>query len=67
MTALLFEMNKENMTEKQKEKDLIDKISEFLLINIKTLPIPFASVVKMKLKFEIRFLMGMLVGLFALF
>ena len=31
MTALLFEMNKENMTEKQKEKDLIDKISEFFI------------------------------------
>lgn len=31
MTALLFEMNKENMPEKQKEKDLIDKISEFFI------------------------------------
>ena len=31
MTALLFEMNKENMPEKHKEKDLIDKISEFFI------------------------------------
>ena len=31
MTALLFEMNKENMPEQQREKDLIDKISEFFI------------------------------------
>ena len=31
MTALLFEMNKGNMPEQQREKDLIDKISEFFI------------------------------------
>ena len=70
-TALLFEMNKENMAEQQENKDWLDKLGEFFsrfsLIQIKILPIPFASVVKMKLKFGIPFLMGTLVGLFVLF
>ena len=70
LTALLFEMNKENMAE-QENKDWLDKLGEFfskIFINPdKILPTPFVNGVKMKLKFGIRFLMGMFVDLFALF
>ena len=55
------------MPEQQREKDLIDKISEFLLINIKTLPILFVNEAIMRSRFEIPFLMVMLVDLFVLF
>ena len=59
------------MAEQQENKDWLDNLVSFSvrfsLIQIKILPTPFVNVATMKLKFEIRFLMGMLVGLFALF
>ena len=55
----------------QQNKDWLDKLGSFsvsfLLIQTKILPTPFVNVATMKLKFEIRFLMGMPVDLFALF
>ena len=60
-------MNKENMPEQQREKDLIDKISEFFINKHKDIAYSIRKRGGMRLKFGIRFLMGMLVGLFALF
>ena len=54
LTALLFEMNKENSV-------------KYSLTQTKTLPTPFVNVATIKLKFGIPYLMGMPEGLFALF
>ena len=55
------------MPEQQREKDLIDKISEFFINQHKDMPILFVNEVMMRSKFEIRFLMDMPEDLFALF
>ena len=55
----------------QENKDWLDKLGEFsvgfLLIQTKTLPILFVNEAMMRSRFEIPFLMVMLVDLFVLF
>jgi len=54
LTALLFEMNKENSV-------------KYSLTQTKILPTPFVNEAIMRSRFEIPFLMVMLVDLFVLF
>ena len=60
-------MNKENMPEQQREKDLIDKISEFFINKHKDIAYSIRKRAMMRSRLEIPFLMVMLVDLFVLF